>query len=58
MEAGPDLVTSDLKINLKELNKTVETLVIQSMLDKNMTKTDIAQALGISRQALFKKLNP
>ena len=58
VETGPDLVTSDLKIDLKELNKTVETLVIQSMLDKNMTKTDIAQALGISRQALFKKLNP
>lgn len=57
-ETEPDLMTSDLKIDLKELNKTIETLVIQSMLNKNMAKNQIAQALGISRQALFKKLNP
>ena len=37
--------------------ETVEQLVIESMLNKNMKKTDIANALGISRQALYKKLN-
>ncbi|WP_448916077.1 sigma 54-interacting transcriptional regulator [Eubacterium ramulus] len=51
------LVDDDFKINLSELNKTVEELVITSMLNKNMKKTDIANALGISRQALYKKLN-
>ncbi len=51
------LVDDDFKINLSELNKTVEQLVIESMLNKNMKKTDIANALGISRQALYKKLN-
>ena len=54
---GVSVVTEDLKIDLKELNKTVEELVIQSMLEQNMTKTDVAKALGISRQALFKKMN-
>ncbi len=52
-----NFVTDDLKIDLKELNKTVEDLVIQSLLEKNMTKTEVAKVLGISRQALFKKLN-
>lgn len=51
------LVDDDFKINLSELNKTVEQLVIESMLNKKMKKTDIANALGISRQALYKKLN-
>lgn len=54
---GASMVTEDFKIDLKELNKTVEELVIQSMLEQNMTKTDVAKVLGISRQALFKKMN-
>lgn len=54
---GASIITGDLKIDLKELNKTVEDLVIQSMLEQNMTKTDVAKALGISKQALFKKMN-
>lgn len=52
-----DLVDDDFKIDLKELNKTVEGLVIESLLNKNLKKTEIADILGISRQALFKKLN-
>ena len=48
------LVDDEFKINLSELNKTVEQLVIESMLNKKMKKTDIANALGISRQALYK----
>jgi len=51
------LVTDDLKINIRELNKAVEEMVILSMMNHNVSKTDIAKAMGISRQALFKKLN-
>ena len=47
----------NFKIDLPELNRTVESLVIHSLLEKGMTKTEIADALGISRQALYKKLN-
>ena len=52
-----ELVTDNLTINLKELNKKVEDLVIHSLVDKNISKTEIARVLGISRQALYKKLN-
>ncbi len=51
-----NLVGDDLKIDLKELSRTVEGLVIQSLLDRGLTKTQTAKALGISRTALFKKL--
>ena len=54
--AEPDLVGDDLRIDLRELNRTVEDLVIQSLLSRGMTKTQTAKALGISRTALFKKL--
>lgn len=50
-------LSEDLKIDLKELDKTVEHLVIQTLLNQGMSKAEVAKALGISRQALFKKLN-
>ena len=43
-------------MDLKELDKVVEGLVIQSLLGRGLTKTQTAKALGISRTALFKKL--
>jgi len=52
------IVTDDFRIDLQKLSKTVEQLVINSMIEQNMKKNDIAKALGISRQALYKKLNP
>ena len=51
------LVDEDLKIDLAELSRTVESLVVESLLAKNLSKNEIAKALGISRQALYKKLN-
>lgn len=53
----PALLTDDLRIDLKELNKTIESLVIESLLNQNISKTETARILGISRQALFKKMN-
>ena len=50
------VVGEDLRVDLKELDKVVEGLVIQSLLDRGLTKTQTAKALGISRTALFKKL--
>lgn len=50
------LVDDDLRVDLKELNRTVEGLVIQSLLNRGLTKTQTAKALGISRTALFKKM--
>ena len=58
-DGSPDeisLVGSDLRIDLKELNRVVEGLVIQSLLDRGLTKTQTAKTLGISRTALFKKM--
>ncbi len=47
----------ELKIDLGQLNKVVETMVIESLLAKGTSKNDVAKALGISRQALYKKLH-
>lgn len=52
-----DLITEDLKIDLKELNKTVEELVIESLINKGLSKNEISNILGISRTALWKKIN-
>lgn len=56
---NPDinLITDELKIDLKELNKTVEELVIESLLNKGISKNEISNILGISRTALWKKIN-
>lgn len=51
------ILDSDMKIDLSALNKTVEALVIQNLLDKKLTKNEIAKMLGISRQALFNKIS-
>ena len=58
---GPDgqdasLLDSDMHVDLKELNRVVEGLVIQSLFNRGLTKTQTAKTLGISRTALFKKL--
>ena len=50
------MVGDDLRIDLKELSRTVENLVIQSLLNRGLTKTQTAKTLGISRTALFKKM--
>lgn len=50
-----NLINQDYTINLTELNKTVESLIINSLLEQNVSKTEIAKLLGISRQALYKK---
>jgi propionate catabolism operon transcriptional regulator len=51
------LVTDDLKVDLHQLNHVIEELVINGLLEKGLSKTEIANALGISRQALYKKIN-
>jgi propionate catabolism operon transcriptional regulator len=55
--AEADFITEDLKIDLKELNKTVEELVIESLINKGIAKNEISKILGISRTALWKKIN-
>lgn len=55
--AGGGAVVGDLRIDLKALSRTVEALVIQNLLDRGVPKQDIARLLGISRQALFQKIN-
>lgn len=56
--ADPDTDTlqGDM-ISLAGLSAAVEKLVIQSLENKGLSRTDIAKALGISRQALYKKMN-
>ena len=51
------IVGEDYRIDLKTLNRTVENLVIQNLLDCGMPRQTMARLLGISRQALFQKIN-
>ena len=50
-------IGDDFKIDIKELNKTVEELVIESLLNRGLSKNEISNILGISRTALWKKIN-
>lgn len=49
--------TSKLSISIKEVNKYVEEKIINMLLDQGITKNEVAQILGISRTALWKKNN-
>lgn len=53
---GPALTDTCGHIDLQALSHTVEDLVIQSLLNSGLGKTEIARLLGISRQALYQKL--
>lgn len=44
-------------IDLKEINKFVEEKITDMLLNQGMTKTEVAKILGISRTALWKKMN-
>lgn len=57
MRENPSEIESGEVIKLSELSGAVEQLVIQSLEQKGLSRTDIAKALGISRQALYKKMN-
>ena len=56
-QADEGLVDEELKIDLGQLNKVVETMVIESPAGERNFQNDVAKALGISRQALYKKLH-
>lgn len=47
----------DNSIDLKEINRFVEEKIIDMLLSQGKTKTEIAKILGISRTALWKKIN-
>lgn len=49
------LVSPEGKIDLNTLSRTVEELVIRSLLSQGCTRTEVARLLGISRQALYQK---
>lgn len=50
------LIGDDLQINMKELSSTIDSLIFQSLLDKGLSKNQVAKLFGISRQTLFNKL--
>lgn len=52
-----DSIIDGEMIPLSALSGTVENLVIAALEQKGLSRTDIAKALGISRQALYKKMN-
>ncbi|MBQ6621826.1 MAG: sigma 54-interacting transcriptional regulator [Mogibacterium sp.] len=52
---APGLLDSE-QIPLSGLTDAVEHLVIQALENRGLTRTEIASALGISRQALYKKM--
>lgn len=55
-EVSQDIAEGEL-IKLSELTDAVEKLVIRSLENRGLSRTEIAAELGISRQALYKKLN-
>lgn len=56
IEGNTDIIDGET-VPLSELSNVVESLVIKSLEGKGLSKTEIAKALGISRQALYKKIN-
>ncbi len=50
-------LNSDTSMNLKEINRFVETKVIDMLENQGMSKNDIATVLGISRASLWNKSN-
>ncbi len=48
---------SDDSINIKEIQKLIEERIISQLVKSGLSKTEIAEKLGISRTALWKKIN-
>ncbi len=48
---------TEYKIDIKKVNRYVEEKIINMLLEQGMSKTKIAEVLGISRTALWKKYN-
>ncbi|PKL78204.1 MAG: Fis family transcriptional regulator [Ignavibacteriae bacterium HGW-Ignavibacteriae-4] len=55
---GKEISLENMKIDLKEMNRMVENMVIETLINQGIPKKDIASFLGISRIALWKKINP
>lgn len=53
----PEGSVSEKRIDLKEITGGIEQSVIQTLLDQGLTKTEVADLLGLSRTALWKKMN-
>ncbi len=53
---GPGIELDGETVALADLSKVVEQLVIESLEGRGLSKTEIAKKLGISRQALYKKM--
>ena len=48
---------TDGSIDLKEIQKLIEERIIAQLIKSGLSKTEIAEKLGISRTALWKKIN-
>lgn len=57
LDKSNNRLDGDFVLDLKEIDRFVENKVIEMLLKQGLTKTEIAQRLGISRTALWKKLN-
>jgi len=53
--SGADMIENS-GVSLKDINRTIEKMVIETLLSRGKTKTEAAEILGISRTALWKKL--
>ncbi|WP_434576923.1 sigma 54-interacting transcriptional regulator [Thermoanaerobacterium thermosaccharolyticum] len=57
LDKSNNRLDGDFVLDLKEIDRFVENKVIEMLLKQGLTKTEIAQRLGISRTALWKKLS-
>lgn len=49
-------VMENESVNLRDVNRTIERMIIETLLGQGKSKTEAAEILGISRTALWKKL--
>lgn len=52
------LDTASLSLNLKNLEKTIQQILIEELQEKGYSQKDIAKLLNVSRQTIFNKMRP
>ncbi len=55
-ETGGEIVREDQTVSLDRLRDTIDDLIVESLSDRGLTREKIAEAMGITRQALYKRM--
>lgn len=52
------LDTASLTLNMKQLEVTIQQILIEELQEKGYSQKDIAKLLNVSRQTIFNKMRP